>query len=219
MAQGRRLSLMVALWLLMASLFVGGDVPSPSLSWAVAQEPPASGKAQGKTLSHEETLRWIAEHKAWRRARKTKPIWARAVEAEEVGKRFQTADEAIETARAGYWLSVGVAGEPWFQTREKIEGKYERAGEEVRRFAFDSRPRTYQVWKPRTETRSWVACVTAPGIAGFFIRPNYDRAHPLYSPAGGYVVRDDVPDPYRARADDVWLVQQKLFESTYELLP
>src|SRR5258708_7484212 len=55
-----------------------------------------SAKARGRTLSHEETLRWIAEHRAWRRARKTKPIWTRPVEAEEVGKAFQTADHAVE---------------------------------------------------------------------------------------------------------------------------
>jgi hypothetical protein len=28
-----------------------------------------------------------------------------------------------------------------------------------------------------------------------------------------------VPDPYRASSKDVWLVQQRLFESTYEMLP
>ncbi len=58
-----------------------------------------------------------------------------------------------------------------------------------------------------------------PGIAGFYIRPNYDMAHPLYSPAGGYVVKDHGPDPYRADVTDVWLVQEVLFNSTYELVP
>ena len=174
---------------------------------------------QGRKLSHAETLRWITEHKAWRRARKTKPIWARAVEAEEVGKEFQTADHAVEKARAGYWLCVGVAGEPWFQTLEKIEGKYDPAGEAVKTFEFDGKPRKYRTFKPKATTRNWVAQVKGPGIAGFFIRPNYDPAHPLYSPAGGYVVRDDVKDPYQTKPDDVWLVQKGLFESTYEVIP
>ncbi len=61
--------------------------------------------------------------------------------------------------------------------------------------------------------------MNGPGIAGFFIRPNYDPAHPLYSSAGGYVIRDDVKDPYREKLDDVWLVQQGLFESTYAIIP
>jgi len=175
------------------------------------------GEPNERTLSHDETLGWVAEHKAWRQARKTKPIWARAVEAEEVGKEFQTADHAVEKARAGYWLTVGAAGEPWFQSLEKIEGKYEPAGEEVKMFGFDGKHRRYRIFKPKGTTRNWVAQVKGPGIAGFFIRPNYDPARPLYSPAGGYVVRDDVKDPYRAKPDDVWLVQQGLFESTYEL--
>jgi len=139
------------------------------------------------------------------------------VGAEEVGKEFQTADHAVEKARAGYWLCVGVAGEPWFQTLEKIKGKYEAAGEEVRTFDFDGKPRKYRIFKPKATTRNWVAQVKEPGIAGFFIRPNYDPKHPLYSPAGGYVVRDDVKDPYRAKPGDVWLVQQRLFESTYQI--
>ena len=176
-------------------------------------------QAKGRTLSHDETLRWVASHNAWRQARKTKPIWAREVMPDEVGKGFQTADHAVEKARAGFWLCVGVAGEPWFQTLAKIEGKYEPAGEDVKTFEFDGKPRTYRIFKPKAATRNWVAQVKGPGIAGFFIRPNYDPAHPLYSPSGGYVVRDDVKDPYRARPDDVWLVQQGLFESTYEVLP
>ncbi len=171
-----------------------------------------------RKLSHEETLRWVVAQKAWRRARKTKPIWARAVQAEEIGKKFQTADHAIEKARPGYWLCAGVAGEPWFQSLEKIEGKYEPSGDVVKKFGFDDKPRKYQIFKPKAATRNWVAQVRGPGIAGFFIRPNYDPAHPLYSPAGGYVVRDDVKDPYQAKPDDVWLVQQALFESTYEFI-
>jgi hypothetical protein len=182
-------------------------------------EPKAGKQFLGKKLSHEETLWWVTGQKAWRRARKTKPIWARAVGAEVVGRVFQTADHSVEKARAGYWLCVGVAGEPWFQTLEKIEGKYEPAGEEVKTFGFDAMPGKYRIFKPKATTRNWVAQVQGPGIAGFFIRPNYDPAHPLYSPAGGYVVRDDVKDPYQAKSGDVWLVQRGLFESTYEVIP
>ena len=56
------------------------------------------------------------------------------------------------------------------------------------------------------------------GIAGFSIRPGYDPERPLYAPSGGYVVKDDVANPYRDKPKDVWLVQQSLFESTYGLL-
>jgi hypothetical protein len=179
----------------------------------------ADVRVEATKLSHEETLRWVTDQQAWRRARKTKPIWARAVLEQEVGKGFQTADQAVEHARKGYWLCAGVAGEPWFQSLEKIEAKYEPANEEVKRFGFDDEPRTYRVFKPKVTTRNWAAQVKGAGIAGFFIRPHYDPTHPLYSPSGGYVVRDDVADPYQEKADDVWLVQEGLFNSTYELIP
>ena len=58
-----------------------------------------------------------------------------------------------------------------------------------------------------------------PGIEGFYIRPGYDPEQQLYSPSGGYVVKDEVKDPYTDKPSDVWLVQQSLFESTYELVP
>ncbi len=173
---------------------------------------------EGRKFSHEETLRWIGENKAWRLARKNRPIWARPVEPEEVGKEFQTADHVREKAPAGVWLCVGVVGEPWFQAFEKIEGKYERDGQETRTFAFDGNPRTYRKYKPKGTIRNWVAQVKGPGIAGFYVRPGYDPARPLYSPPGGYVVKDDVADPYRDEPKDVWLVQQSLFESTYEII-
>ena len=214
-----QLRLSVLLGLLTGFISLQGDSPSSCLIRITTQPLETGTQAQGKKLSHEETLHWITEHKAWRRARKTKPIWARAVGKDEVGKEFQTADHAVEKARAGFWLCVGVAGEPWFQTLEKIEGKYEPAREEVKTFGFDAKPRVYGIFKPKGTTRNWAAQVKAPGIAGFFIRPNFDPKHPLYSPAGGYVVRDDEKDPYRATLDDVWLVQEGLFNATYELIP
>lgn len=170
-------------------------------------------------LSHEQTLEWIQQQRAWRLARKTKPIWARAVEADEIGKAYQTADRATEEAKEGYWLCVGVAGEPWFQKLEKIEAKYDRGVQERKQFSFDAAPHVYQVFEPKGDVRNWAAQVTGPEIEGFSIRPNYDMKHPLYSPAGGYVVKDYVPDPYRDEPNDVWLVQQPLFESTYEFVP
>ena len=42
---------------------------------------------------------------------------------------------------------------------------------------------------------------------------------PLYPPRGGYVVTDWADDPHRIHPKVVWLVQQELFESTYELAP
>jgi hypothetical protein len=174
---------------------------------------------QPRRLTHEETLQWVREHRAWRLVHKTKPIWARPVRPDEVGREFQTADNAKEVAREGAWLSVGVAGEPWFQKPETIAAKYDRGAEEEKQFPFDGKPCAYTVYRPRGDVRNWAAQVKGPGIEGFSIRPGYDPDHPLYSPAGGYVVRGNVADPYRESPDDVWLVQESLFGQTYEPVP
>lgn len=183
----------------------------------IAAEVPQYQVAMTRRLTHDETLRWIAERRAWKVARKTKPIWARPVSAEEVGKEFHTADHAVERATADHWLCVGVAGEPWFQKREKIESKYERSGSAQRKFSFDTTTHAYEQFTPRAGSRNWAAQVDDPRIEGFYIQPNYPTDAPLYSPRGGYVVKDHVDDPYSGDPNDVWLVQQGLFESTYEM--
>src|SRR5947209_8358001 len=109
---------------------------------------PANGE-EPVQLSHEQTLEWIRQNRAWRQARKIKPILARPVEREELGKEFQTADGAVERAQEGYWLCVGVAGEPWFQKKARIDERYEPQGEEVKQFAFDGAPQKYRVYRPK----------------------------------------------------------------------
>jgi hypothetical protein len=175
--------------------------------------------APPKRLTHEEALLWIADHRAWRVAKKTKPMWVRPLLAGEVGKEFHTADNANETAREGYWLCVGVVGEPWFQKPERVGARYDKGDEETKQFPFDDQPRKYTIYRPRGDVLNWAACVDGPGIEGFYIRPGYDKTTQLYSPAGGYVVKDHVPEPYQDNPDDVWLVQKSIFDSTYELLP
>jgi hypothetical protein len=167
-------------------------------------------------LSHDETLQWINAHKAWRLVRKTKPIWVRQLEPDEVGKEFRTADHVKQIGRIGHALCVGVAGEPWFQEWEKLHAKYDAGDEMDRSFSFDQSPRSYRIYRPKPDSELWAAQVDDKDIKGFFIKPNYDPERPLYSPAGGYVVKESVDDPYTGVTKDVWLVQRGLFESTYE---
>lgn len=173
----------------------------------------------GKRLTHEEVLALIADRKLWRRAHKTKPILVRVLQDAEIGRDFTTADHTIEKGQSGFVLCVGVAGEPWFQTPAKVDGKYTTTGEtETHQFDFDTEPQEYQVWHPKPGVNNWVAQIPAiEGVEGFTIRPKYDMEHPLYSPTGGFVVKDDVPDPYEGNPNDVWLVQRALFESTYQV--
>ncbi len=210
-------------WIVSASTMllglVGCSEPSSVAVPEAPAAPPKGARAEPRKLDHDQTLRWIDEHKAWKLARKTRPIWVREVAPGEVGKEFQTADHVKEVAREGAWLCVGVAGEPWFQSREKVEAKYEPDGEEEKAFDFDAKPNAYRKYKPKGLIRNWVARVEGLGIEGFFIKPGYDPTRPLYSPAGGYVVKEDAENPYGVQPKDVWLVQKALFESTYEIIP
>ncbi|MCY2964154.1 MAG: hypothetical protein NT069_11065 [Planctomycetota bacterium] len=191
--------------------------PGEGLQPSTAVDPAADENSDDE-MSHQETLAWIQQHRAWRRVRKTKPIWARAVTADEVGKEFQTADRAVESAREGFWLSVGVAGEPWFQDRAKIDAKYTPGESVSKQFSFDDAPREYQVFHPKPDVMNWGAQIVVPTRKGFNIHPSYDPSLALFSPSGGYVVKPDVDDPYADEPDHVWLVQQPLFESTYEFV-
>jgi hypothetical protein len=172
---------------------------------------------QGR-LTHEQTLEWIDKNRAWRRAKKTQLIWVREVEQEERDKDYLTAEGTVQRPQEGYWLCVGVVGEPWFQRKERIYGKYEQSCNETKQFAFDARPFDYLVFKPKGDVRNWAAQVSGPGLIEFSLKPNYDPSQVLLCAAGGYVVTDDVPDPYQGILNDVWIVQRAIFESSYELL-
>jgi hypothetical protein len=205
---------------LRAALWLAAAINLSCTDRALTSPPPMPHyeASMARRLTHAETLRWIVDHRAWRVARKTKPIWARPVAPGELGKEFQTADHAVERATADHSLCVGVAGEPWFQQPDKVEAKYERAGSERRQFSFDDTARDYERFTPREGSRNWAAQIDDAGIEGFYVQPNYPTDGPLYSPRGGYVVKDYVDDPYDGNPDDVWLVQQGLFESTYDIV-
>lgn len=208
---------LVAIVLLSLTGACGCSNQETSVNMTPAQ--PKGKLAAAPNLTHEETLAWIDARRAWRRVRKTEPIWARAVTLDEIGKKVQTADRAIEEAREGAWLCIGIANEPWFQSLEKIEKKYNRAHAESRQFPLDHKPYVYVLFEPKPEVLNWAARVDDPSVAGFWIRPAYDPDTPLYSVSGGYVLKGDVTDPYREESNDVWLVQKDLFNKTYEILP
>jgi predicted acylesterase/phospholipase RssA len=170
-------------------------------------------------LSHEEVLAWIKKNQAWKRVKKTKPIYARATEPDEAGKAFQTAEGTVQQPQPGHWLCVGVAQEPWFQKKAKLDSKYEPVGVETKQFPFDARPFQYHKYQPKGDILNWAAQVQGEGVSSFSFRPSYDPDHPLVCAPGTYVVMDDTKDPYRDEVKDVWVVQQALFESTYSREP
>jgi predicted acylesterase/phospholipase RssA len=171
-------------------------------------------------LSHEETLEWIRQNRSlWRRVKKTQSIDARAIQPDELDKDFHTAEGTTQRPQPGYWLSVGIIGEPWFQKKDRLEARYEHAGVKTMKFDFDDRPREYQVYKPKEDVFNWAIQIKdGDRIASLTFRASYDPKQPLMAPAGAYVVTEDSPSPPDdpAHVKDIWLVQQAIFESTYE---
>ena len=78
------------------------------VKWQASRGQGKPAVSEPRKLSHEETLQLdsLTKNKAWRLAKKTRPILARPVEPDEVGKEIQTADHVKEKARAGVWLGA-----------------------------------------------------------------------------------------------------------------
>lgn len=132
----------------------------------------------------------------WFHARKTRPIWARQLT---VAQRVATL-EGEEDVPAGTFLCRGDAGDIWPQARERLEAKYEPAGEPDadgwRKYA--PRPDNEGVMAAQVDHEFAVEAEwgTLRGKPGDYLLKNYsDR---------------DVAVP-----DDVWVVDQGLFEATY----
>jgi hypothetical protein len=169
-------------------------------------------------LSHEQTLEWIRQNRAWRRARRTQSIYARPTEPDEQDKVFHTLERTRQQPRTGHWLCVGSEQEAWFQEKERLDRRYEQTSEVTKQFPFDERPFRYHVFKPRSDVYNWTAQVQGPGVASFSFRLSFDPTQLSICPAGTYVVMNDTPDPYRDELKDVWVVAKPLFEKTYEKL-
>ena len=196
-----------------ATLFVTGcesnETPGPAGTTSVADMD--SGREPDSPIDRETSevddaaarmnanLRLLEEAAAnglWFHALKTRPVWARRLEAPQ---RVQTI-EGEEDVPAGAYLCRGDAGDIWPQTAESLESKYiateqyDDAG--WRKFA--PHPDSEGVMAAQIERRFSVEAAwgTLNGKPGDFVLKNYgDR---------------EVASP-----DDVWIVDQELFRATY----
>lgn len=152
---------------------------------------------QPKPGRNEALLQEVTDAGAWFHARKTRPIWVRRLEKEET---LQTL-EGAEQAPAGTYLCRGEAGDVWPQSEDRIAAKYVLTDE------FDG--------------QGWRKCTPRPDAAGV-MAAQFPRAFQvqakwglLSGKPGDYVVKNyedrDNDDPA-----DVWIVDQRLFEATYE---
>lgn len=133
----------------------------------------------------------------WFHAKKVKPIWAKQVEEDQTVQTM----EGQEQVEAGDFLCRGVADEIWPQSKDKLEKKYDSTDE-----VDDDGWRKY-VPKPDAE-----GVMAAQIDHPFQVEASWGK---LEGKANDFLVKNfaDRNEPY---PDDVWVVDAKLFEATYE---
>lgn len=128
-----------------------------------------------------------------RLARKTKPIWARRLEADQT---IQTLEGSIHAA-AGSYLCRGVVGEFWAQAESKLREKYSESDE------FDS-----EGWQ-RFDPKPDAPLVEATEVdEPFQVESHFGT---LSGKPGDYIVRSTTD------GSDVWIVAKAIFDASYEI--
>lgn len=133
----------------------------------------------------------------WFHAKKTRPIWVRRLEQEETIETL----EGTEQVPAGTYLCRGEAGDLWPQTEERLTAKY--------------------IMRDEADAEGWRRCEPKPDAAGVMAAqvPHAFQVEAqwglLNGKAGDFVVKN-YEDRDNAHPSDVWIVDQKLFQATYE---
>lgn len=144
-----------------------------------------------------EVLDEIGHAKVWFHAKRVRPIWAKVLDMD------QTVDtiEGSTKAKAGDYLCRGEAGEFWAQSAKQITERYDQTGE------VDSGG--WRKYAPRPDNQGVMAAQVAHA---FSVHAKWGV---LAGKPGDYVLKS-FTDREVSYPDDVWIVDQKLFQLTYE---
>lgn len=153
---------------------------------------PETWRTRNETL-----LREVTASGSWFHARKTRPIRVRRLEQETTVKTL----EGVERVPAGTWLCRGEAGDIWPQSEQGLNARYNILPE------VDG-----DGWH-RCEPRSDAAGVMAARVPHAF--QVQARWGVLNGKAGDFLVKN-FADRDNDHPDDVWIVDQNLFEATYQ---
>jgi hypothetical protein len=159
------------------------------------QEPQGSGNLSPNA----DILSEMNQASAWFRAKKVRPIWAKRLETDEMVKTI----EGTERVKAGDYLCRGEAGDIWPQKATSLTEKYDKT-EEV-----DAEG--WYKYVPRADHKGVLA---ARVPHAFVVKASWGL---LSGKAGDYIVKG-FADQDVAYPDDVWIVDQKLFQATYKAL-
>lgn len=133
----------------------------------------------------------------WFHARKTRAIWVKQLAADQT---VSTLEGPVQ-ARAGDFLCRGEAGELWPQKVKDLESRYSPTDR------VDAEG--WRQYAPRPDAEGVMAAQVAHP---FEVQAKWGR---LAGKAGDYVAKNfrDRAVPY---PEDVWVVDQKLFQATYQ---
>ena len=133
----------------------------------------------------------------WFHAKKTRPIWAKRLEAAQTVKTL----EGDEQVAAGHYLCKGEAGDIWPQTEQTLNKRY-TATDEV---AADG----WRKYQPHPDAQGVMATqIDHP----FEVQATWGK---LTGKPGDFLVKN-YQDRETAYPADVWIVDQILFRQTYE---
>lgn len=147
--------------------------------------------------SNSAILEEINAAKMWFHAKKTRPIWVRLLEQDETVKTL----EGDEEVPAGNYLCRGEAEDIWPQSAERLTAKYTLTDE--------------------VGEQGWRKCDPKPDAAGV-MAAQVPHAFQVVAKWGllkgkqdDFIVKN-YEDRNNGHPQDVWIVDQALFEATYE---
>jgi hypothetical protein len=143
-----------------------------------------------------EILDEVADAKLWFHAKRVRPIWAKVLDND------QTVDtiEGPTQGKAGDYLCRGEAGEFWAQSAKQIAERYEKTDE------VD--PEGWRKYSPRPDN---LGVMAAQVNHVFSVHAKWGV---LAGKPGAYILKS-FTDREVSYPDDVWVVDQKLFQLTY----
>jgi hypothetical protein len=133
----------------------------------------------------------------WFHAKKVRPIWAKKLTQDQKVKTL----EGEEQVQAGDYLCRGEAGDIWPQSAKNVEQKYQPASEPDADgwTKYVPRPDNQGVW-------------AAPISHAFSLQTSWGK---LTGKPGDFLVKK-FQDQFEPYPEDVWIVDQKLFQATYQ---
>jgi len=165
-----------------------------------SQETPAKLKASEAVMIDSPNKAIVDDANAagkWVHARKTRPIWAKLLESAQTVKTL----EGEEQVEAGHYLCRGEAGDIWPQTEKDLTRRYKATDE------LDADG--WQKYQPNPDAEGVMATqIDHP----FSVEASWGK---LTGKAGDYLLKN-FHDRDTAYPEDVWIVDQKLFQQTYE---